>query len=44
MNGSKPIIGIVLIGIGAVLIYMGWKGLHVAIGYLGKIGSHLGGG
>lgn len=34
MNKSKPLIGILLIGVGAVLIYIGWKGLSKVTSYV----------
>jgi hypothetical protein len=33
---SKPLIGIVLIVLGLILIYIGWRGLGVVTSYVAK--------
>lgn len=34
---SKPLVGMVLVVGGVILVYMGWKGLHVVTNYVSGI-------
>jgi hypothetical protein len=41
MNQSKPLVGVILIAVGSILIYMGWKGLSIATNYLSSVKAAL---